>query len=342
MQGITGKVSAVIVGGHRGAGRAMQCWRRWAALALLAAALPGHATEGGIGYYVPGSMATLIDRAPVQQGWVIKPQYMHYSGDFAAGAETPIAGLVALGLDVEIDAFVPGLLYTFEKKVLGADYTLGAFPSWADVTVTGTVETPLGNFSRRDSVSGLGDTTLVPALMAWVDDCWQYNFAAFAHAPTGDYEAGRLANEGLNYWALDLVGGAAYTNPTAGFNASMFAGVMFNEENDDTNYRSGRLFHLDASIQQMIKAGSGFLTLGLNGFWADQISDDRKPGIIIQGDFKQRTAGIGPVIGYMVPKGSENFLVELSWLPELDTENTPEGDYVWLKVVYQFQPGANR
>lgn len=299
---------------------------------------PSHsrATEGGIGYYVPGTMATMIDRAPIQTGWVAKPQYMHYSGDFSASKETPIAGVVALGVDVELDAFAPGLLYTFEENVLGAKYTLGAFPSWVDVTVTGEVESDLGNFRRRDSVSGLGDTTLIPALMAWQDDCWQYNFMLAVHAPTGDYEVGRLANEGLNYWAVDPVVGFAYTNQQAGFNASVFTGVMFNDENSDTDYRSGRTFHLDASIQQMIKAGSGFITLGLNGFWADQFSADRKPGRIV-GDFKMRSSGIGPVLGYMLPMGTDNILLELSWLPQTDTRNTAEGEYVWLKFVYQWQ-----
>ena len=304
--------------------------------------LSAKAVEGGISYYVPGSLATLIDRAPVQQGWVIKPQYMHYSGDFGAAAETPIAGVVALGLDIDIDAFVPGFTYTFGKKVLGAYYSLGAFPSLVDVTVSGQIESALGNFTRRDSVSGLGDTTLIPAYMAWEDECWQYNFAAFAHAPTGDYEVGRLANEGLNYWALDLVGGAAYTNPASGFNFSMYTGVMFNQENSDTDYRSGRLFHLDASIQQMIKAGSGFVTLGLNGYWADQFSEDRKPGLIIQGDFELRQAGIGPVVGYMLPMGKDNIVVEFSWLPEMDSENSPEGDYYWLKFVYQLGTGKEK
>jgi len=305
-------------------------------LCMSAVASRTHATEGGIGYYVPGTMATLIDRAPIQTGWVFKPQYMHYSGDFSASAQTPIAGVVALGIDVEIDAVAPGLLYTFEETVLGAKYTLGAFPSWVDVTVTGEIESELGDFRRRDSVSGLGDTTLIPALMAWQEDCWQYNFMFAVHAPTGDYQAGRLANEGLNYWAVNPVVGVAYTNQPAGFNASLFTGVMFNDENSDTDYRSGRTFHLDASVQQMIKAGSGFVTLGLNGFWGEQFSPDRNPGRFVD-EFKMRSSGIGPVLGYMLPMGTDNILLELSWLPQMDTKNTTEGDYVWLKFVYQWQ-----
>ncbi|WP_299597792.1 transporter [uncultured Microbulbifer sp.] len=306
------------------------------AVSSLLLPIRSSATEGGIGYYVPGTMATLIDRAPVQTGWVFKPQYMHYSGDFSASADTPIAGLVAAGIDVKIDAVAPGLLYTFEKDVLGAKYTVGAFPSWVDVTVTGTIESNIANISRRDSVSGLGDTTLIPALMAWQEDCWQYNFMFAVHAPTGDYEVGRLANEGLNYWAVNPVVGLAYSNQPAGFNASVFTGVMFNDENSDTDYRSGRTFHLDASIQQMIKAGAGFVTLGLNGFWSQQFSPDRNPGRFVD-EFKMRSSGIGPVVGYMLPMGKDNLLLELSWLPQTDTRNTTEGEYVWLKLVYQWQ-----
>jgi hypothetical protein len=34
--------------------------------------------------------------------------------------------------------------------------------------------------------------------------------------------------------------------------------------------------------------------------------------------------------------GKQNFVTELRWLRELDTKNRLEGDYVWLKLVYQF------
>ena len=54
------------------------------------------------------------------------------------------------------------------------------------------------------------------------------------------------------------------------------------------------------------------------------------------GCFKGRTAGIGPVLGYIQPMGKETLLVEFRWLPELDTENRLKGDYLWLKMVYKF------
>jgi hypothetical protein len=42
------------------------------------------------------------------------------------------------------------------------------------------------------------------------------------------------------------------------------------------------------------------------------------------------------VLGYILPLGQQNLVAELRWLPELETRNRLEGDYIWLKVVYQF------
>lgn len=292
------------------------------------------ATEGGIGYYVPGTAATLIDRAPVQTGWVFEPMYLNYSGEISTQIRVPIADLITAGIDVRINSVVPGALYTFDDTVLGAKYTMGAYLSWVDVEVTGRVESPLGSIRRTSSESGLGDTTLIPAMLAWVDGNWQYNAFLPIHAPTGDYEKGRLANPGLNYWAVDPTFGVAYTNQESGFNATVFAGLMINRQNPDTDYRSGRLFHLEGSLQQMMKAGDGFVTAGVNAFWGNQISDDENQGRFV-GPFRQKTAGIGPAIGYMLPMGKDNIVVEFRWLPQFDSINTTEGDYYWLKFVYQ-------
>lgn len=303
--------------------------------ALLSAAMPASATEGGIGYYVPGTTATLIDRAPLQSGWVVEPMYLHYSGNFSANLDVPIAGLIGAGIDVDLDAVIPGALYTFEKPVLGAKYTTGAYLSWVDIKVTGNIEGPLRNFRRRSHESGLGDTTLIPAMLGWQKDNWQYNALLTVHAPSGDYKTGRLANPGLNYWAVDPAFGVAYSNQESGFNATLFTGVTYNWENPDTDYQSGTLLHVDGSVQQMLPVGSGFATLGVNAYYLNQLSDDEHPGRIV-GAFRQRTSGIGPAIGYVLPKGRCNLLVEFKWLPQLDTKNTTEGDYYWLKVVYQF------
>ena len=54
------------------------------------------------------------------------------------------------------------------------------------------------------------------------------------------------------------------------------------------------------------------------------------------GCFKGRTAGVGPVLGYIQPIGEQKAIFEFKWLPELDTKNRLKGDFIWAKVVYKF------
>ncbi len=301
------------------------------ALAPLSAA----ASEGGTSHYLPGAVATLIDLAPTQPGWVIEPIYLHYEGDADLSKQIPVAGIDVLGLKATSDVLVAGGFYTVETPIAGAHYSVGVMLPYVWMTVEGEIETVLGDRRRRDTASGFGDLTLIPAMLAWKDGPWQYNAALTVFAPTGDYELGRLANPGLNYWSFNPWAGGSYNNPTNGFNAALHGGLVFSTENPDTDYRSGVMTHLEGSVQQLLPVGSGFFSIGAEAFWLEQVTADSGQRPIL-GDFKGRTAGIGPVLGYVLPLGEQNFVAELRWLPELETKNRLEGDYVWLKVVYQF------
>ena len=142
------------------------------------------------------------------------------------------------------------------------------------ITAEAKVETVIGNLRARDREEGLGDVTLIPVMLGWKEGAWQYDFALSVYAPTGEYEMGRLANPGLNYRSINPIAGAAYSNPKTGFNAALHGGILFNTENPDTVYLSGMLVHLEGSVQQLIPAGKGFLSLGLEGFWVEQVTAD--------------------------------------------------------------------
>ncbi len=82
-------------------------------------------------------------------------------------------------------------------------------------------------------------------------------------------------------------------------------------------------------------AGPGFVSIGAEAFYLQQLSADSGQREIF-GDFKGRSAGIGPVLGYVLPVGKNTLVTEFRWLPELDTKNRLKGDYLWLKIIYQF------
>jgi len=293
------------------------------------------ASEGGVGHYLPGAVATVIDLVPTKSGWVLEPVFLHYKGDVDASKHVPVAGLNTLGMSAKLDVALLGALYSFEKPVLGATYSIGTFIPYVWMTVDATIDTGLGNALISDQENGLGDLSLIPAMMAWDNGFWQYNAILTVYAPTGEYELGELANPGLNYWSFDPIIGVSYNHDKLGFNAALYGGVIFNTENNDTDYQSGTQLHIEASAQQLLPVGPGFVSLGAEVFYLQQLEADSGQKEIFQ-DFKGRTAGIGPTLGYILPIGKNTLVTEFRWLPELNTKNRLKGDFFWLKVVYQF------
>jgi len=306
-----------------------------AATSALVLAVPGGlAEEGGSGHYVPGGAATILDLPPTTPGFTFQALGLHYDGDVAVQRSVPIAGTVAAGLDARADIVTLGALYTFEERVLGAVYTAGAYVPVGEVEVTASLGGPLGRLERTDRVTGLGDVTLIPALLAWDTGETQYGVTLPISAPTGRYDADRLANIGKNYWTVDPTVYVSYRGAT-GFNASLFAGVTVNSKNRATDYRSGSLFHVEGSVQQLFPVGQRLLGVGIDAFALEQITPDTGSGAVL-GGFEGRALGIGPALTYVAPLPNGSLAIEARWLPEIETENRVRGDYFWLKGAIQF------
>jgi hypothetical protein len=302
-------------------------------MTLLAAAT--WAGEGGSSHVLPGATATLVDLPPSAPGTFFKPMYLNYDG--SASVPTPTAAGIVADLKATVDTVVLGGGHTFETTVLGgAHYTAALFVPYTWIDLSGDVQLPgFGQVNKQTKVDDFGDMTLVPVMLAWKAADWQYDFLMPVYAPTGSYKLGRLGNPGLNYWTVDPIVGAAYSNAKSGLNAAVHLGFAMNTENGDTNYRSGNVLHLDASVQQIFPLGSGFANVGVEAWYFDQVTCDSGAGASL-GCFKGRTSGIGPVLGYILPIGQQKLIFEFKWLAELDTKNRLEGDYVWLKMVYKF------
>jgi len=53
------------------------------------------------------------------------------------------------------------------------------------------------------------------------------------------------------------------------------------------------------------------MTVGAEGFYFDQVTGDSGSGAVL-GDFKGMTSGLGPVLGYIQPLGTQSLAVESS------------------------------
>jgi hypothetical protein len=311
-----------------------RAWWAAATLCVLAVGSPiAMAGEGGTSHIMPGANATLVDLPPTSPGGFFKPMFINYRGD--ASANVPTAAGVVANLNADANTVALGGGYGFEQTVLGgAHVAVAAFLPYTWLSISGNSQA-LGGVRVENSVSGLGDLTVVPVMLAWKADNWQYDFLMPVYAPTGSYETGRLGNTGLNYWTFDPIAGVAYSNAKSGLSAATHLGYAFNTENSATSYKSGNILHLDAAVQQVFPLGSGFANFGAEAWYFQQMTCDSGSGATL-GCFKGRTAGIGPVLGYIQPIGTEKLLFEFKWLPELETKNRMKGDYLWLKMVYTF------
>jgi hypothetical protein len=313
-----------------------------AVVAALTFAHPGFAEEGGSGHYLPGAMASFIDGVPAKETFLARLNVVNYDGSVGGNVLVPIGGLTTLGADAKSWGY--GLTFVWRPSVdLGERWSYAMSTTipvvTMDVSANVLVTGPGGGSTtvkRSDSQSGLGDAVLIPVMLNYnVDPDFNVSFRLTAYAPTGDYEAGRLANTGKNFWTAEPTFALMYLGQENGREASLFVGADFNEENSDTNYKSGTQFHLDGTLAQHFPAFGGLASVGVSAYYYKQVTADSGSGATL-GDFEGKTVGIGPVISYAGKADGHDVVAELKWLHETDTEKRLEGDIVWLKVVYKF------
>ena len=295
------------------------------------------AEEGGSGHYLPGSMASFIDSVPLKETFLMRANIIYYNGSVGATMPLPIGGQTTLGADAT--SWGLGLTILWRPPLdLGErwSYAMSATIPYLFVDIDIDATSTPGSLKRSGDTDGLGDIVLMPLMLNYnVDPDFNVNFRVGAYAPTGNYEVGRLANTGKNFWTIEPVLGLMYFRQKNGIEASAFVGADFNTENKDTDYKSGTQFHVDGTLALHFPWLGGLSGAGVSAYYYKQVTGDSGDGAIL-GDFEGKTVGVGPVVSYTKKIGGHDTVFELKWLNEVDTENRLEGDIVWFKAVYKF------
>jgi len=306
-------------------------------IAAQLACMSALAEEGGSGHYLPGAMSSFVDAVPAKETFIARYNLLYYNGSVAANQPLPIAGVQTVG--AEATSWAHGLTLLWRPPLdLGArwSYAFSATVPFVSLDVTANVEAGATTVRRTSSLNGLGDIVLMPLMLNYnVSSNLNVSFRTGIYAPTGDYEVGRLANTGKNFWTFEPTLGLMYFGVNNGREASVFVGTDFNTENPDTHYQSGTQFHVDGTLAQHFPLFGGLAGVGVNGFWYDQITGDSGSGATY-GDFEARTTGVGPVLSYVFKLGKVDMIAEVKWLHELDTTKRLEGNIVWFKLVAKF------
>jgi hypothetical protein len=308
------------------------------ALAASLAPVTLRAEEGGSGHYLPGAMASFIDALPGREAFAYVNAFTYYNGSASGSLRLNPAGQVAVNVHGMVYANSSTLLYQTPWKILDGQYAAAVTIPYVWMEVKGNVQIGPITGNRRDTANGVGDIELLPLMLGWTNGDLKFGTTFGIYAPTGEYEKGRLANVGKNYWTFEPGLSVSWLSSKIGTEVSLFAGGDFSTKNDKTDYQSGDVFHLDATVAQHLPLFGGSIGAGANAFYYQQVSGDSGNGASL-GDFEGRTIGVGPVLSYATkigPNKTTDLVAELKWLPELEVAHRLKGDTIWFKLALVF------
>lgn len=291
--------------------------KKWllAGAALAAAFATARATENGGSAYPNGAEDFMAGAAPPPGDYLLT-YGLHYRAETLRdgnGDKLPIP------FDAQVDGAVFRYLHVTKTEIAGANWAQHIFVPVLNVDVT----TPGGS----DSKFGIGDLIVDPVILAWHKPPFHYVAGLDVYVPVGAYDKKDIANVGRNYWTIEPVLGATYLNE-AGYELSAKLMYDFNTENTETHYTSGDEFHFDCLAGMSITKE---LRAGINGFFYQQVTDDDVPAGG-HNNGKGTQYGVGPALSYQAgPVG-----IIAKYQRELETENRPEGDRFWLKLIVPF------
>jgi len=240
---------------------------RWALFLTLAvfagpaqAQLGGHNSKGDFGLQ-SGSQAP--------PGWyLVAPMYYSYSADEFRDRNGDRLLAIEDGGSVEATAWLAGVIWVSEHKILGGNYS---FSIWPGLTDNALGFPPLGVDERVST--GLADLYIQPINLGWNTARADFIAGLGVFAPTCEYEAEGSNNRGLGMWSYELFGGTTVYFDQA--RTWHFAATAFYEthgKKDGTDIRVGDLLTVEGGIGKSFKEGAANVGIAYYAQW--KLSDD--------------------------------------------------------------------
>jgi hypothetical protein len=273
--------------------------------------------------------------APSGNGWYL----VEYLQSISASRLTDNKG-DSLGLPKEkIDLFVPltQIIYVPETR-------------WGDITPGWTVLLPWVSKAEVDdglhntaiaAQTGIGDTTIggylqFAPIMGTNGPVFSQRIELDVSLPTGQYDPDLAINPGSNTLSLNPYYAATYwASPGMSFSGRLL--YLWNAGNNDPatslaarhNSQAGQALHANLTAEYAVTPQ---LTLGLNGYWLNQITDTRVDGEAVKGR-KEKVWAAGP--GLLYGLNADNIIFVNSYF-EHGAQNRAEGNRLVVRLVHHF------
>jgi hypothetical protein len=309
--------------------------RELTAVAVAAAALgipvAGHATESGLGRPLTGmQIAPYSGIVPPTSDWIFSVSSIYYEGSLGNSKTLPIGNTVSAGLDYHIS-------YTILNAVKTWGITAGGwnFASSFGVPFQYTSISSFHGLLPDDSGTQFTDIFFTPVVAGYhLTKTDHIALSVQMYAPTGAYNANRLANPGLNTWTF--IPTVAYTKLLPEHNIELSAnyGVEFYTPNNETHYHNAPVSVLDLLALKRFTGGWG---VGVVGGWIQQLGDDTGGLANLTGGTAGHSVGIGPMAIWSGKLSNTPVSASLRWVNEFAVRNRPKGNAVELSMSGTFQ-----
>jgi len=290
------------------------------------AQLAGHNTRGDFG---------LQSGTQAPPGFYIAPLIYDYRADTLRDRNGDSRPIFSSGGDIDIQAAVFGLLWTSEKKILGANYGLGVWPGFTN----NALEAPITGVEESTS-AGLADLYLQPVILGWTAPRADFTAGLGVYAPTGSWELGGAHNRGLGMWSYEVFGGTTvYFDEAKTWHFAMLAAYETHGKKDDTDIRAGDLVTLEGGIGKSFRDGT--VNIGLSYYAQWKVSrDDVGSGIGFPNgplDQKHRVFGFGPEVTLPIASTRTLFgFLTLRYLWETGARSTLEGNTLVASFTFPY------
>ena len=294
-------------------------------------ATPALAVEGGTSFYLLGSKTTMAGYLPPPG---VYGQLSNYGYSGSADIDFESAGLeISGGVDADAYIALPTALWVMDRDVLGGNlaFTLTT-PFGGKQMEAGVITKLFGPATTEFNVTrdnwAFGDPVLGSTL-GWHDGKLHYSLGALVNVPIGQWELGNPVNIGFNRWVIDGTAAVTYLDPATRIELSGAAGLTFNFENPDTDYKSGTEFHAEGAAMYHVSHG---FSIGVNGYAYQQITGDSGSGAVL-GSFEGRVFALGPALDYSFKIGNTPVATNLRYFYEFGVENRLQGQAGFLNVA---------
>lgn len=287
------------------------------------------AAEGASSNYFPGAYGSLLVGVAPEPGPVLANVNLFYSGSTDIASR---GGRVDVGINADAFYSLGQGLYVWDAPEIGGRFAIGGYIPYGHSAADGLLDGLILDIPFEEDQSGLGDVGIIPASFYWNSENFHFNLYELIIAPTGVYNVDENVYVGRNYWSFDTVLAATWFDSEAGTELSAVGGIMFNTENEATNYKTGTELHVDLIANQFVTEE---LAIGLRGYYYNQITGDSGSGALL-GDFKGESAGAGLGISWIPAAADGKVAFTASWVRDFYTERRLDADYLAVSLSLTF------